>query len=199
MARLGQVDWSESSQLMRNAQREARGTDLSPRELLHQALGRAMRPRVSRPDMPPVAYLTMLMKGIGGDIRRAKALARERSRTHPWLFVYAQVPDRRSIFDPYQTLVRDAERANYERLLGLLSEGDPMLERLIDGIDFGDRGEELAKQLGVSKSELATLRRRLKRRGQALVANPPTRLTDRKKRQKKMARRYHQFAPGPSG
>lgn len=172
-ARLHRVDWSPSSVLMKNAQSEARRSGVDARELLHQAIARAMRPAVSRPDIPVVPYLTMLMKSIGSGILQARAKARERGSTIPFDCVAEQVPDTRSIVDPFATLVRRDERAFYERILGQVVEGDPQLEALVDGIDFGQRGRVLQIELGLSEGQLATLRRRLKRKVQVAFATAP--------------------------
>jgi len=49
-------------------------------------------------------------------------------------------------------------------LLEAISEGDPLVERAIDGLGHGYRGEKLAGFAGINQDELATVRRRIKRR-----------------------------------
>ena len=171
LARLRKVDLRSSSQLMVNAHQMIGGTGLSARELLHCAIDRALKPSTNRPrDVLPSAYLTMIMWSIASDVRLAKARAKLRGSTTPFDLVDEQVPDTRSIVDPVRTIIWRDEQAFFERLLGQVAGGDNVLETLIDEIVFGHRGESLEKRLGVSTVELATLRRRLKRRAQAIAA-----------------------------
>lgn len=79
-----------------------------------------------------------------------------------------QVPDTRSIVDPAQTLDRRDERAFFECLLGQVTGGDPLFERLVDQIGFRHRGEAIQRKLGLGTRDLASLRRRLKRRARAI-------------------------------
>lgn len=155
---------------MRNAETQGRRAGVPARELLHMALERALRPKVSRPDIPIVPYLSMLMKSIGSGIRQAKARAIAHGRTVPFDHVAEQVPSTKSIVDPFQTLVRLDEQAFYERILGQVVEGDPKLSELVDGIGLGEHGRALQSRPDVSKEELATLRHRLKRKVSAIVA-----------------------------
>ena len=161
---------------MRNAGEMARPLDMIPQELLHLAIERAVRPNTSRPNIKLVPYLTMLMRSIASSIHRARARARERGVSMPFDYVAEQVPASRSIVDPARTIIGRDDRAFYERILGQVIGGDPLLERLVDQIGFGHRGEVIERQLGIDTGELATLRRRLKRRAYAVVqvARPMT-------------------------
>lgn len=167
--RLHRLNVRPGSPIMRNAAAFAGALDMIPEELLHLAIERALRPSTSRPNIKLIPYITMLMRSIASSIHRARARARERGHTIPLDYVAEQVPDTRTIVDPAQTLDRRDERAFYERLLGQVTGSDPMLERLVDQIDFGHRGEEIQRSLGIGTRDLASLRRRLKRRARAIV------------------------------
>lgn len=169
VTRWTKADWSASGQLMRNAVKECRGTDLGARELLHRALDRALRPRISRPDVPTVSYLTMLMKSIGSGIRQAQAAAERKGKTVPFDYVDEQVPDTRCLLDPHATIVRRDERLFYASVLDQVAGGNTALEALIDQIGFGHRGDRIETELSIDSRSLATLRRRLKRRAQAMM------------------------------
>lgn len=174
--RLHRLNVRPGSPIMRNAAAFADALDMIPEELLHLAIERAVRPNTSRPNIKLIPFLTMLMRSIASSIHRARARARERGNTIPLDYVAEQVPDTRTIVDPAQTLDRRDDRALYERLLGQVTGGDPMLERLVDQIGFGHRGEVIARELEIEIGELASLRRKLKRRAKAVlgVAGPIT-------------------------
>lgn len=53
-------------------------------------------------------------------------------------------------------------------LLASISEGDAVMEKVIDGQGHGYRGHTLAECAGIDQDELATVRRRIKRRAAAL-------------------------------
>lgn len=165
--RLHRLNMRPGSTIMRNASDIARSLDMIPEELLHLAIERALRPKTSRPNIKLIPFLTMLMRSITSAIHRGRA--RERGNTKPLDYVAEQMPDTRTIVDPAQTLDRRDERTFYERLLGQVTGGDPMLERLVDQIDFGHRGEAIQRDLGIGTRDLASLRRRLKRRARAIV------------------------------
>lgn len=46
---------------------------------------------------------------------------------------------------------------------------NPMLRQLVDQIGFGHRGEVIEREMGINTRDLASLRRRLKRRAQVVV------------------------------
>lgn len=144
---------------------------MDPWDLLGRAVERALEPHTSRPDIELVPYLTMLMWSIASSLHRAKARAAGNIAMTPAALVDAQIPDHRSIVDPFQTIIRRDERAHYERILGWITGNDALLERLVDLIGFGLRGEKLRAALGLSELQLAALRRRLKRRAKAAAAH----------------------------
>lgn len=167
--RLRRLDMRPSSAIIQNASRLAAPLGLDPYELLHRAIDRALRPNTSRPNIRLVPYLTMLMRSIASSMHRARARASERARTLPLDYVAEQVPSTDGIVDPARTIFRRDERAFYERLLGQVTGGDPLLEQLVDQIGFGHRGDMIVQQMGIDQHQMATLRRRLKRRVYAVV------------------------------
>lgn len=167
--RLQRLNVRPGSRILQQASALAAGLRLDPWDLLNLAVERALRPKTSRPNMKLVPYLTMLMWSIASSIHRARARAAAHGVTIPFDFVDEQVPDTRSIVDPVQTIIRRDEQAYYELLLGSVAGGDPLLGQLVDEIGLGQRGSVIEGRLGISTLELASLRRRLKRRAQAIA------------------------------
>lgn len=168
--RLARLNTRPGSPIMRQAAMLAANMRMDPWDLLALAVERALRHRTSRPDIELVPYLTMLMWSIASSLHCAKARAAANFTLTPVALVHAQIPDHRSIVDPFETIGRRDEQARYELILGSITSGDATLERLVDLIGFGLRGEELRTSLGLSELQLAALRRRLKRRAKAAAA-----------------------------
>ncbi|MFZ5701377.1 MAG: hypothetical protein ACOY4P_08495 [Pseudomonadota bacterium] len=74
----------------------------------------------------------------------------------------------RAFLPPDRELARTLRQEIVASILTTVVDGDPVLASLVDGALDGLRGAELANLLGLSQRELATCRRRLKRRVQAL-------------------------------
>ncbi|WP_188644039.1 hypothetical protein [Tsuneonella deserti] len=139
-------------------------------ELLHIAICRAAKPGAARPDIDLVPYLTMLMRSIVSGIAKARRRAAEYGVAVPLQYVSEQVPSCRSILDPVREIQRDQERNYFESLLGELHGGDPLMVKLVDAIGMNMRGTRIEKELELDTTELASLRRRLKRNAFKLAA-----------------------------
>ena len=168
--RLARLDLGRRSPIRLNAERLAAPCFLQPVELLHMAICRAAQPKASRPDIPMVPYLTMLMRSIASDIAKARRRAAEHGITIPFDHVHKQVPSIGSIQDPVRTIQRSIEQAYFASLLEELHEGNPMMADLIDAVGKNERGKRIQQELDVGEVELASLRRKLKRRACHMVA-----------------------------
>lgn len=163
------LDLSPRSPVRLNANSLAAGCGLQPVELLHMAICRAAKPQASRPDIAMVPYLTMLMRSIASGIAKARRRAAEHGVTTPFDHVHEQVPSSGSIVDPVRTIQRAEDRSYFAGLLSELHDDDPVLADLIDAIGMNQRGRRIRQELGVSEVELASLRRKLKRKACQLV------------------------------
>ena len=167
--RLAMLDLCPRSPIRLNAESLAAGCGIQPVELLHMAICRAAKPQASRPDIEMVPYLTMLMRSITSGIAKARRRAAEHGITISFDYVHEQVPSTGSIEDPVRTIQREHDRRYFAGLLSELHDDDPVLADLIDAIGKNQRGRRIRQELGVSKVELASLRRKLKRRACQLV------------------------------
>ncbi len=168
--RLAALDLGPRSPIRLNAEKLAVSCGLQPVELLHMAICRAARPKASRPDIAMVPYLSMLMRSIASGIAKSRRRAAEHGVTIPFDHLHEQVPSSGSILDPVRTIQRATEQDYFAGLLEELHNGDPMLTNLIDAVGKNQRGKRIQQELGVSKVELASLRRRLKQRACNIVA-----------------------------
>lgn len=133
------------------------------------AIDRALRPGTSRPDVDPIAYLTMLMRSIASGVAKAKRLSRDGGVATPMANVTELVEATPAILDPYRELERDRERRYFAELLEELHGGNPQLEALIDAIGMRKRGTRIQRELRLSTTQLASLRRKLKRKAQRIA------------------------------
>ncbi|HEX8402669.1 MAG TPA: hypothetical protein VF628_13315 [Allosphingosinicella sp.] len=166
---MAMLDLSSRSPIRLNAKGLAAGCGLQAFELLHMAICRAAKPKASRPDIDMVPYLTMLMRSIATGIAKARRRAAEHGVSIPFDHVHEQVRSTGSIEDPVRTIQRAHERCYFAGLLNELHDDDPVLADLIDAIGKNQRGRRIRQELGVGEVELASLRRKLKRKAAHIV------------------------------
>ena len=167
--KLMKLDLGPRSPVLRNAAGLAASCRIEPVELLNMAICRAAAPKASRPDIEIVPYLTMLMRSVVSGIAKARRRASEHGVTIPFDYVHEQVPSTGSIQDPVRTIERAHQQMYFAGLLEDLHDGDPLLSKLIDAIGEGYRGSRIQRELGVGVVELATLRRKLKRKASYIM------------------------------
>lgn len=167
--KLMKLDLGPRSPILRNAAGLAASCRIEPVELLNMAICRAAGPKASRPDIEIIPFLTMLMRSIVSGIAKRRRLASEHGVTIPFDHVHEQVPSTGSIQDPVRTIERARDQMYFAGLLEELHDGDPLLSRLIDAIGKGYRGSRIQRELVVGVVELATLRRKLKRKATYIV------------------------------
>ena len=174
--RLPKLGLRLNAPVLQQAQQLAGRFGVDPVELLHMAICRAAKPEASRPDIDLLPYLTMLMRSIGSGIAKARRRAAERGSVVPLDYVHEQVPSLRSIMDPVSTIERAREQRHFAELIEELHGGDPVLAKLVDAIGMNLRGGRIQKELGLGLTELASIRRRLKRRAVHLMAREGLRM-----------------------
>lgn len=168
--RLAKLDLCPGSAIRSQADRLAAKCGVEPTELLHMAICRAARPGASRPDIDILPCLVMLMRSIVSGIAKKRRRAAERGVTIPFDLVCEQVPSPSSIRDPFRMIERARELEYFAGLLEELHCGDEKLAKLIDAIGMNLRGSGIQRELGIGLTELASLRRRLKRNAAQIKA-----------------------------
>ena len=167
--KLMKLDLGPRSPILRNAAGLAASCRIEPIELLNMAICRAAAPKASRPDIEIVPYLTMLMRSVVSGIAKSRRRASEHGITIPFDYVHEQVPSTGSIQDPVRTIERAHDRKYFAGLLEELHDGDLLLSKLIDAIGKEYRGSRIQRELRIGVVELATLRRKLKRKASVIV------------------------------
>lgn len=193
--RLAKLDLKPGSVIRSHADRLAAKCRIEPTELLHMAICRAARPGASRPDIDILPFLIMLMRSIVSGIAKARRRAAERGVSVPFDLVHEQVPSGGSIRDPFRMIERAREQDYFAGLLEELHCGDPKLANLIDAIGMNLRGHGIQRELGLGLTELASLRRRLKRKATQIMVREG--LLDRQNAERPVSR-YEGVVAEPS-
>lgn len=137
-------------------------------ELMQGAIARSLGQRTRRPDLPVELFLAQLMRSVGSSIARARERARDREDNFLYS-VAAQSAGSRVGLSADELLRLNAEQVYFSALLDELGGGDELLVKMIDGIGMGMRGTALTNYLNIDQASLASRRRTLKRRAQAIV------------------------------
>ena len=163
--RLKTINLKPGSRLHRRAQYHARNAGILPDDLLQAAILAAMTSRKCRANLGIEPFIIGIMRS-----KASKVI--ERRERKIWLGFGLHSADRSDIEIPAPDLeeIREQQERGMicAELLAAISEGDPVVEKVIDGQGHGYRGKKLAECAGISQDELATVRRRIKRRAAAL-------------------------------
>lgn len=166
--RLSSTNFRPGGGVLSKAHELGRRYHVDSDELLQGAVARSLGQRTRRPDLPVEVFLAQVMRSVGSSMARARARARERKDDFLYSVV-AQSAGSRVGLSADELLRLDAEQGYFSALLDELADGDELLAKLIDGIDLGVRGADLAEYLNIDQASLASRRRTLKRRAQAIV------------------------------
>ena len=166
---LQQLDLTRQGTIGRYAEMLARDRPGDGRDLLHDAVFKALTSRKCKADITVEQFLGGVMRSIASTARRS----RDRQAINP-VYIPTEVVAEALGIGGYS--VRSAEEIlEAERvrdlctdLLEQLSRESPLQAALIDAVGHGLRGDALANAIGVSTTELATARRALKRHVQRL-------------------------------
>lgn len=163
--RLETINLKPGSRLRRRAQYHAHRAQIHPDDLLQAAMLAAMTSRNCRVNLGIEPFIIGIMRS-----KASKVIERRERKMQ--LGVGLHSLDQSAVEIPAPDL--EATHTQHKRaiicaeLLAAISEGDPVVERVIDGQGHGYRGKELAACAGIDQNELATVRRRIKRRATAL-------------------------------
>lgn len=162
---LASLPLGPGSFLMRQARYRATYADLDCDDLLQEALLRALTTRTCPRHVPVERFVAAIMRSIA-----SKAVERKERTIMLGLYGDDFVYHAEELIagSPVDQIEYDERRMHFARLLALVTEADPLAECVIDGIDDGLRGADLADHASINQKQLATVRRRIKRRVQEL-------------------------------
>jgi hypothetical protein len=145
----------------------AKGSRQDPRDLLNEAVKRALSTRSVPADIPFEAVLAGIARSIASGINIARA--RERIVDLPVEELFETLPTGGyTVSSPDEIIERERIRELCADAIERLARNDAKRAVLIDAIDQGMRGEDLADALGISKRDLASMRKALKREVQRI-------------------------------
>lgn len=168
-AALDRIDFTHGRGLQAQAERLAGDIAGDGKDLLHDAIYRTLKSRQCKTGITVERFLWGVMRSLASTKKRSIERGRENHVFMPPEEIAAHLGG-----GPYAA--RSAEELiEIERVRDLCAE---ILERLadksaaqaalIEGIGLDLRGQELAEHVGVSREELATIRRALKRHAERL-------------------------------
>lgn len=139
------------------------------RDLLNDAVCRALISRQCRNEITVAQFVVGIMRSIASTARRS----RERRREEHVHLPVTDISERLALAgyvvqSPAEAIEAERIRDICADTLERLAAGSPLNARLIDGIGLGLRGDALAKYLNITSDELATVRRALKRQVQRI-------------------------------
>jgi hypothetical protein len=135
-----------------------------PRELLNEAIQRALTTRAIPADVPFDKVLAEIARSVASSIN----ISRHRTRQHVVDLPIEEIVDLLPaggyvVTAPDDIIEQERIRDLCIDALTRLAQDDPKIEALLDGIGQRLRGDELMRAVGISKRELATMRKALKR------------------------------------
>lgn len=163
--RLETINLKPGSRLHRRAQYHAHRAQVHQDDLLQAAILAAMTSRKCRVNLGIEPFIIGIMRS-----KASKVIERRERMIQLGIGLHSLDESEFEIPAPdLEATQEQQQRAMIcAGLLAAISEGDPVVERVIDGQGHGYRGKELAECAGIGQDELATVRRRIKRRAAAL-------------------------------
>lgn len=168
-AEVGRVSRDHRDRVARRADGIAFDYPGEGRDLLHDAIFRALTSRSCREHLTAEQFLGGIMRSIASTARRS----RERRQEDPVVLPVDEATERMAVGGyVVQTAdeIIETERVRQLRIevLDRLAAASAQQAALLDGIGLDLRGRALADHVGITPDELATLRRALKRQAQRL-------------------------------
>ncbi|RKE45880.1 MULTISPECIES: hypothetical protein [unclassified Sphingomonas] len=166
---IGRLDLKPHATIGRTADHLAGDYAGEGRDLLHDAVTRALTSRSCREGITGEQFLAGIMRSIASTARRS----RERRAEDP-VSIPVEVLAEQMAIGGYTVQSADdiIETERVRRIcadvLDRLAAASATQAKLIDGIGLGLRGQALADHLAISLDDLATVRRALKRHAQRL-------------------------------
>ena len=151
------IDIGQGSRLARCASYRAFTADIDADDLLQEAIVRALTTRSCPATIAIEHFLMGVMRSI------ASKVIESRERADEALLEYSRAYPSTSL-TPDERLAHNERADTCRRSIEMVVAGSPATEAVIDGIDHGLCGKALADFAGVDQIELATVRRKIKRR-----------------------------------
>jgi hypothetical protein len=145
-----------NSRLRKTIEWHAETAEMDADDLLHEVMARTLSTRKIPRRLAVKTAIPKIAWSIASDAAKSRKRKRNDARNNAGDTIN-EVPT------PADVLERERMRTTCIALLDRLTNGEPTMERLVDGIGSGLRGKHLADAVGVTEAELATLRRALKR------------------------------------
>jgi hypothetical protein len=135
-----------------------------PRELLNEAVHRALSTRAIPVDIPFDTVLAEIARSIASSINISRHRAGQHVVARPIDEIVDLLPaGGYAVMAPDEIIEQERIRDLCIDALARIAQDNPKIEALLDGIGQGLRGEELMRAVGISKGELATIHKALKR------------------------------------
>lgn len=168
-AELARIKPSANNPLGQAVAGHAKISGEDPRELLNEAVLRALTTRTVPADVPFEAVLAEIARSIASGISKGRARARKRAPETTLEELVAAIPAGGYIVStPDEIIERERVRQICADAIERLARDDATREALIDAIGQGMRGNDLVKALKISKRDLASMRKALKREVQRI-------------------------------
>ena len=170
-AELLKIDMAPRAEIVRRAEQLAGDYPGEGRDLLQEAVTRALSSRSCREGITGEQFVAGIMRSIASTARRGRERRGEIPSSIPIDVLIEQMGG-----GPYtvQTADEVIETERVRRLcadiLDRLAKVSPLQAQLIEGIGLDLRGRKLADYLGITRADLATMRRALKRNAQRVWA-----------------------------
>lgn len=170
-AEILKIDMAPRAEIVRRADQLAGDYPGEGRDLLQEAVTRALSSRSCREGITGEQFVAGIMRSITSTARRG----RERRGENPASIPVEVLVEQMGV-GPYTVQTADevieTERVRRlcENVLDQLASVSPLQAELIEGIGLNLRGQNLADYLGITRADLATVRRALKRNAQRVWA-----------------------------
>lgn len=168
-AELLKIDMAPRAEIVRRADQLAGDYLGEGRDLLQEAVTRALSSRSCREGITGEQFVAGIMRSIASTARRGRERRGENPASIPTDVLVEQMG-----VGPYTVQTAD-EVIETERvrqlcadILDRLAQVSPLQAQLIEGIGLDLRGQALAHYLGITCADLATVRRALKRSAQRI-------------------------------
>lgn len=163
------LDFSDQGPVRRIADIMSQDLPGDGRDLLHDAVCKALTTRECKADLTVEKFLGGVMRSIASTKRRS----RERGKENHIFMPTDDVAERMgrgnyTVASPEQIIEIERVRTLCADILAQLAAASPAQAALIEAIGLGLRGRHLAAHLGITTQDLATVRRALKRHVQRL-------------------------------
>lgn len=166
---IAKLDLSDEGRVRRAADLMSNDLPGDGRDLLHDAVCKALTSRTCKADLTVEQFLGGVMRSLASTKRRS----RERGKENHVLMPTDHVAECMGsggyvVASAEQILEIERIRALCADVLDQLAAASPMQSALIEAISLDLRGQEIADRLQITREDLATLRRSLKRHVQRL-------------------------------